>query len=255
MRSYALGAIYALSSAAIPAVIPVASLKDVAVDFKQAKKKFNGQKKVAIDVGDATLDIAVKIKSADFRSSAFNLILPGATITTGGAQVAPYEQAPIPTTPFTVTVSQAATFVEDGGVLDTTAGKWLTRVASAPATGQYAVTAGVYTFAAADVGHVVQTVYTYLPVGANAIGSTVSYANEFQGPSTPFRLRVYNPWRVGSNGVAQTRNVGFDFSSVHFEKLTASFKVEDWAENDLEGFASEDLLTFTSQVFKAYIGE
>jgi Conserved hypothetical protein 2217 (DUF2460) len=72
------------------------------------------------------------------------------------------ENGTIPATPgpYTITVAQAAAFVEDLGV--TKGGVPMTPVASAPAAGQYSVAAGVYTFNAADEDDAVVISYRYL---------------------------------------------------------------------------------------------
>ena len=67
----------------------------------------------------------------------------------------------IPATPgpYTVTVTNSASFIQDLGV--TKAGVAMTAVVSAPTTGQYSVAAGVYTFAAADQTAAIIITYRY----------------------------------------------------------------------------------------------
>lgn len=71
----------------------------------------------------------------------------------------------IPTTPFQITASPIhGTFDSDLGVTNATTGVSLTKVAAGPVTGQYSVsTAGLYTFAAADVGTSVNVSCGILP--------------------------------------------------------------------------------------------
>lgn len=61
--------------------------------------------------------------------------------------------------PYTITVTNSATFVADVKV--TKAGVPMTKVASAPAAGQYSVAAGVYTFNSADNSAAVVITYRY----------------------------------------------------------------------------------------------
>lgn len=238
MRRYSLGAIYAVPAGTNPTPVPIADLKDATVTFKQAKKKFNGNKRVAYEVADGALDIGIKIKNANFRASALQLVMPQAVTTTGGLDAAFAEPAVIAAS---VTVSQSALFVEDATVLNLNTGNWMKRVTSAPTTGQYAVTAGVYTFAAADIGQNVSIAYTY-SVAAGAVKTTLS--NSIQSQSTAYKLRLYDRFAV--NGVPKL--AGHDFYSVHFEGLSIATKTEDFAEQDLDGFATEDMLTFTGKV-------
>lgn len=68
---------------------------------------------------------------------------------------------PAPAGPYTITVTNAATYVADGGV--TKAGVAMTKVTAAPTVGQYSVNTatGVYTFAAADANVAVVITYRY----------------------------------------------------------------------------------------------
>ncbi len=245
MRHFAMGAIYAIPAGANPTTIPIAILKDATVADKVTKKYLRGQFKYAVDAGEGPVETSIKIKGADFRASTLAMVLAGTTSASGSIMPVTGEAAVIPSSPFQVTVANSANFVEDGGVLDLTTGKWLTRVASAPATGQFSVAAGVYTFAAADVGHNLSIVYSFTSVG----GTTLSYANQVMGPSTGFKVRVYNQYPMG--GVL--RPIGRDYFNVHFESHQIAYKAEDWAELDLEGKVVQD--TASTKVWSAYFGE
>jgi len=77
------------------------------------------------------------------------------SITTGS------ETDAIPGSPYKVTVQNAGIVSGDAGVKYASSGTALTNVASNPSTGQYAVSAGVYTFAAADSGAQVTISYNF----------------------------------------------------------------------------------------------
>lgn len=245
MRHFAMGAIYGIPAGANPTPIPIAILKDATVSDKVTKKYLRGQFKYPVDAGEGPVETSLKIKGADFRAATLAMVLAGTTTATGSVMPVTGEGAVIPATPFQVTVVNSANFVEDGGVLDLTAGKWLTRVAAAPTTGQYSVAAGLYTFAAADTAHNVSIVYSFTSTG----GTTVTYANQVMGPSTGFKVRVYNQFPMG--GVL--RPIGRDYFNVHFESHQIGYKAEDWAELDLEGKVVQD--TASTSVWKAYFGE
>ncbi|WP_230085967.1 hypothetical protein, partial [Burkholderia pseudomallei] len=92
----------------------------------------------------------------------------------------------------------SAGWVTDLGVKYAATGLPLTRVASAPATGQYSVAAGVYTFAAADTGLAVAISYTYTPT-SNTVGETVTMTNQLLGTAPSFKSvvsQVFNGERV-----------------------------------------------------------
>jgi hypothetical protein len=246
MRFPALGAIYAVPSGANPTPVPIAISKDVTIGFKVTKKGLRGQWKWFIDVAEFGNEATVKFKNADFRASILSMVFSG-VVTTPNASVIPAtgEAATIPGTPYQVTVANSAQFLEDGGVLNYTLGKWLIRVASAPATGQYSVAAGVYTFAAADTTHNVSIVYSY----SQTVGNTQVLSNTTMGPSTAFAVRIYNQYTI--NGVV--KSFGLKAPAVHFEALNWALKSEDWAEQDIEGIVAQN--PAGQDVFTHYVGD
>lgn len=77
----------------------------------------------------------------------------------------------VPNSPYEYTVFNSAAFVSDGGVVYATSSLPLTKVASSPTIGQYAVNTatGQYTFAAADLGAGIQITYTFSLSSSTAI--------------------------------------------------------------------------------------
>jgi hypothetical protein len=79
--------------------------------------------------------------------------------------------------PYTVTVTNGATYLADQGVVYASNSLPLTAVSGAPTAGQYdagAYQTGTYTFAAADAGKVVRITYTYSLVGSTGVNVNVS---------------------------------------------------------------------------------
>jgi hypothetical protein len=75
--------------------------------------------------------------------------------------ITPAESAAVPGAgPYTITVAHAAAFVADVSV--THSGVPLVKVSGVPATGQYSVVAGVYTFNAAQAGQTMVITYRWL---------------------------------------------------------------------------------------------
>jgi hypothetical protein len=68
----------------------------------------------------------------------------------------------------------------------------MTRVASAPTTGQYTVTAGAYLFAAADTGKTVFISYQYTATSTTAQKGTVK--NVLMGQAPTFKGDLYLPY-------------------------------------------------------------
>jgi hypothetical protein len=190
MRTFTLGCIFAIPNVANPTPVPVASLKGCKVSVKQSKKGFPREPARH----HRRRRRRARLVDRDRQRGLPRLCVPpgrGRYGGEGGILPAIAEQQTIATAAFTV--SQSAVFTEDGGVLDLTAGKWMTRVASAPAAKQYSgPAAGVYTCNAADNGHVVWVTYSYTP--ASPVGETTTVSNSIQSQAIPYKLRVYNPW-------------------------------------------------------------
>lgn len=112
----------------------------------------------------------------------------------------------IPSSPYQITVTYSSQFGSDINVYDLTADQFLTKVGSSPASGQYSVAAGVYTFAAAQTGHNVVVAYSFSTVagvtnGATGLGGGHGVGNLFTyGPGAVFLsvpiTRVYFSMRL-----------------------------------------------------------
>src|SRR6185369_14385510 len=169
--NFGVGLLTLTPSGSNPTPVPCGVLQEVTVDIDQTTKELRGAYKAPVDVALADLKFSGKAKFARILASVIAAVLNGSTTASGSTAGAQNEVGTI--TAGSVTVSNSATFVEDLGVIDTNTGLQMTRVASAPTTGQYSVAAGVYTFAVADNGHVVWINYSYTTTG----GKTVTYNN------------------------------------------------------------------------------
>jgi hypothetical protein len=142
------------------------------------------------------------------------------------------EAASVPaSTPFTVTVVNSATWTADQGVQDAVTGFPLTRVAATPATGQYSVAAGVYTFASADTGKAVLISYNY---STTTTGFSLAIGNPLLGPTQTFGLNIMCTDPV-------TNKVGtYQIYNAVIAKFALATKLSDFAmpEYDYEAFAS-----------------
>ena len=246
MRLGGIGTIWsipALTTSSTP--IPLAVAKSATIDFKQERKPLRGQWMDPIDMLAGARDISVKFAGADFRAATVQLVLQGSTLAANATKNVVVGENWVSAT--TVTVAQSATWSEDAGVLDLTAGKWLTRVASAPATGQYSVAAGVYTFAVADAGHNLTITYTYTSTTAGS--QTLAVTNQVVQQSTGYLVRVFTPFLVG--GVVKT--IGVEFPWVHFSDLSLALKPDDWAEQSLTGMVAQSQSSTATATL--YVGE
>lgn len=192
------GALFGLpnsgDTAADPTPYLLGALQSAQVDFKSTLKKLFGQNQFPLAKARGQIEVTCKAKIKAFDPGMLNQLYFGQTQTVGQTIAAIDEVHAIPSTPFQVTVTNGADFVTDYGVRNASTGAQLTKVASAPATGQYSVAAGgVYTFAAADTGISVKISYTYTSTTAGT--STIVIANQLMGYAPEFRALLSNTFR------------------------------------------------------------
>lgn len=155
--------------------IQLLTSQEISMDESFENKKLYGQNQFPVDVGRGKGNLTVKAKFAQVNALAISSVYFGQTLTTGLESVVnDVVGATIPTTPFTITptIPGSGTWAGDLGVRDA-AGLPMTKVASGPATGQYSVSAGVYTFAAADTGKKVFISFRYTATVVGASKMTV----------------------------------------------------------------------------------
>lgn len=203
--------------------------QDMSIDFKQSTKELFGEKKFSVAVAAGEMSITGKVTMGAQNVRILADLLFNVTGTSGTIAEADKEAAAIPATPFQVTVANGATWTTDLGVTKTD-GTVLTRVASAPATGQYSVAAGgVYTFAAADTTNNVLISYLYTIA---ASGEKLTLANAFQGPTGSFTAVMVFPY--GSDQDVLTLN------NAILQDHGIATKLGDFAKPTLGFMASTD---------------
>jgi hypothetical protein len=206
------------------------------LSMTQEIKKLLGQFKVAVDAAGAELKIDGKVKFARLQAQLLNDLLFGQTITPlAGKQISVVvnglpEQHPAAAS---VTVTNAGV-IEDLGVFYAATGKGLSRVASAPAVGQYSVveTTGVYTFNAGEAG-TLQFFYEYAVVTLNSVG----VANTLMGTIPAFEVH-YQHYYVNMLGVPNTFHV--KLNACRGGKFNMPFKNTDFEVNDWDFTAFAD---------------
>jgi hypothetical protein len=205
------------------------ALQDVAIDFTFTLKELHGQYQFPLAVGRGTGKISGKAKFAQINGLTLNSLFFGQSQATGQTLTSLTEAQSVPaSTPFTVSVANAATYAGDLGVVYAATGLPLTKVASAPIQGQYSVSAGVYTFAAADAGAALLISYTYTQASA---GTTATISNQLLGSAPAFQANFYEVF----NG----KQVNLQLNQCVAQKLTLSTKQEDFTipEFDFMAFA------------------
>lgn len=234
-RHFGAGVMIATPSGANATPVEFGLLQDVTLDFSFSTKPLMGQFQMPVAVARGAAKITGKAKFAELNGPIFNSLFFSSVTPVLGQDMWSYnEPGSIPAiSTYTVTVVQSATWATDLGVKFASNGNPLTRVASAPATGQYSVAAGVYTFAAADQGKAVLITYGYTQTVSGS-GSRFTITNPLLGPAPNFQIDFY---QVNPNVTAQW---SFRLFACMSNKLAIASKLEDWniPEFDFEAFAN-----------------
>jgi len=205
--------------------------QSMTIAFDSTVKRLMGSQIYPRAIGISDGKVTVKVKLGRFDSGITNLRMGQVgQPTSGTTNMADDEAGTIPATPFQITTTNSATWTRDWGVRFATTGLPMTRVASAPSTGQYAVTAGVYTFAAADTLLPVLISYEFT---VSASGSTMNLQNQLQGNFGLVQLRyqgvyagkklgVYLPNCVGNTFNIDTKEGDFVIGEMDFEAFSDS---------------------------------
>ena len=220
---------------AVPPPVTVAVLQDVSVDFDFETKTLHGEKQFAVAVARGKAKIGWKAKTGDFSAAALGSLLLGAQPTTArkGA-VIDFATAVPASSPYTITIAppDTGTFVADLGVTDVLTGKPLTRVATAPATGQYSLSAGVYTFAAADTGKGLLISYEYSKA-SDTTSQLFAITNNLMGYTPTFSALFFNEYMGKKLVMKLNANV--------MGKQGLPFKNDDFTMSDFDAEAFADV--------------
>ena len=168
-------------------------LQDVTIDWDWTTRELWGQFQFPVDIARGQGKITGKAKFARIFGAIYGDLFFGQTPATGQLTVSENEAAVVPAgSPYTVTVANAATFVDDLGVFyasGTNAGNRFTRVTTPSMAGQYSVNkaSGIYTFAAADAGASLLLSYLY----NNGSGKKLVLTNQLMGYTPTFTATFY----------------------------------------------------------------
>ncbi len=154
--------------------------KRTSCEFSFTLKELRGQGQLPVDLRRGSGKFTGKAKFANINGAVLNDLFFAQTATTGLIQSAFSEAWTIPTVSYLVTPANANTFDTDLGVVYTATGLPLTKVASAPTTGQYAMTSAVQG-ATCSFATNVMTCTIAPTTGAFAIGQTITAAGVTAG--------------------------------------------------------------------------
>ncbi len=227
------GVLIATPSGANATPVQFGALQDVSLDISFSSKQLFGQYQFPIALARGEGKITGKAKFANIDGPLFNACFFGQTLVSGQKLWAYNEAGAVPSSsPYTYSAANAATFDADLGVVYAASGLALTKVASAPAVGQYSVSAGVYTFSSGDAGKAILVSYSYLQAGA---GSRSVIANKAMGTAPTFQVDFYqtNPNVAGAQWSLRLYNCVST-------KLSVASKAQDFIipELDFEAIAN-----------------
>jgi len=207
-----------------PTPLMFMTTEDVEIDFKFDTKELFGQNQFSVAIGRAKGTISGKVKSANILPGMLETIVFGQAGTAGLMAV---RQDTVGTTiaaTVTPTIPNTGTFAADLGVISATTGQPYTRVSSAPVTGQYSIAAGVYTFAAADVGKVVYINFRYTAASVTA-ARQIALKSLPMGYAPTFRLDQYATY--------QGESLLFSFNNCVADGIKFDFKNDDFTIPDM----------------------
>jgi hypothetical protein len=217
--------------------VNVGFVNELTVDISFDTKQLFGQNQYPLIAARGTAKATGKIKAATLSGQALNAILIGGTWTAGTQYDATSTAAtPIPVTPFQITpvVPSTGTWDTDLGVVNAATATPMTKVANAPAAGQYSVAAGVYTFSSADNVSAVSVIisFAYKFTGAAATGQSQIITNNAIGTTPTFQLDYKSTLYGATYYLRLFQSVG--------SKVALAHKITDFAypEYDFDFFAN-----------------
>jgi hypothetical protein len=231
---FGVGFLFATPSGTNPTPTRFGRLQDVGVDFSFDLKLLYGSNQFALEQARGKAKIELKATLGVVDPALFNNLYFGLTTATGETLNSVDESA----TPSsgTFTVANGATYSQDLGLYNTITGLWMTRVASAPAAGQYAVnvSTGVYTTNTAQNGQLLKASYTY---ASSSTGANLSFTNQLMGSGVTFSVQLVNKFK-GSDGIV--RSLFLNFPAVQAPKLSMPLKLDDFTLPQIDMSAQDN---------------
>jgi hypothetical protein len=199
-------------------------VQEVQLDLSYTTKELYGQNQFAIAIGRGTAKMTGKAKMAQISGLAFNNLFFGMTMSSSYTASSFGEAGTVPaSSPYTVTVAHAGSFVADCGVVYAASGLPLALAGNSPGAGEYTVAAGVYTFNAADAGKAVLINYIYT---ATSGGQKIPLLNQPIGTTPTFSAQLFTSF--------QGKTVTVSLYNCVSSKLSYATKLEDFTVPELD---------------------
>jgi hypothetical protein len=247
------GAVYATllqdatgSAVSNPTPVKFLGCQDISIDTSFDTKTLYGQNQMPLSVGRGKGKVQVKIKHAQVNGAMYNYAFFGIQTQTSG-QFGYYQDingVAVATSITPSVPSGGAAWSADLGVRNPS-GVPMTRVASAPAVGQYSVSAGVYTFNSTDATtYAGLKFYIDFRYTITATGNQIAVQSQLLGSTPLVSLDVVVPFGG--------KQFTFKFPQATAGKLSVATKLDDYAipALDFECFADA-----TGNIYTIGIGE
>ncbi len=200
--------------------------QEISLNISTSTKSLFGQYNFPVAIGSGTRKMTGKAKLARISGQALGSLFFGVAPSAGSTQTQYGEATSVPSSsPYSYTTSLHTTFVADQGVVYAASALPLKQVASNPSAGQYSVSSGVYTFAAADAGAAVLISYTYAVASS---GESIAVSSQLIGPTVTFSANLF----------ATDPTNGKQFSMLLYncvaDKLALGTKLEDFMVPELD---------------------
>lgn len=183
-KIFGAGRFFGINNVTSPTPMRAYVPQDQSIDFKLSTKTLSGENRLPVAVAAGDMSVTGKVTLGANNARMFADLMFAIGSSSGTVTEQDFEAGSIPgSVAYTITVANSSTWTTDLGVVLAADGTVFTRVASAPAAGQYSVAAGVYTFAAADANKNVKISYLYtIP----SVGEKMTITNSLQGPAGAF---------------------------------------------------------------------
>lgn len=216
-----------------PTPVRFGAIQGCSVDVSYTTKELYGANQFPLDVARGQAKITGKANFAQLNGISFNNLFFGeSSIGTTPILTAIDEAQTVANN--TVTVTNAANYLEDLGVVNTTSGVSMNRVSAGNESGvaSYSVneTTGVYTFNSAMDAVIVNVSYDY--TGASGAGTSIVLSNQLVGSAPTFLIVLA--------GVFKSKAMRLKLNACVSSKLTLPTKLADYTINEFDFMAYAD---------------
>jgi hypothetical protein len=216
---------FGANAPANPTPLNLPIMQELSINWNGDVAELYGQDQYSYAQARTKVKIECTAKIGAIYGALLSDLFFGATLSVG-SQILFAIQESNTVTSHSATVAQSAHFLQDMGVINAATGQPYRTYPSAPAVGGYSVSAGVYTFNAADTIATALISYTYAGTSSTT-GATATITNKPMGAMPTFNLKYLNN-QFGHNVYLEFFNaiatkIGLPNKNTEFEMVDFSF--------------------------------